>query len=356
MTITTPNLFSFATSELSQDAFLCWIAALSRSEDAQLAYVGKSFLAWLWETAGKGRVEPEQVTLVRNPERQVERIDVLLHAQISGQPATFLIEDKTDTSHHSGQLGRYREAAEKRLPGVVPIYFKTGYHFDADQAAAEAGYTVITIDSWVTFLDTIEVKNDIIHQYRDRMRETLQERKDLIAALNEPFGYKGFGSDFVQFEFLRGLRDGCPNLAGAASNLARGTNTSGDHWTQLRFGWLPNEPPGSKGELLFHRIDRRDGGRYYLSTRQYADVKANPDARKSKLARLAGYRTAFRAAWSELGTPLRFDTPITDRKGKNESEIGVLFFDDICNTTRAVLEHFPLVHRAFVEKIRGQSG
>jgi len=45
--------------------------------------------------------------------------------------------------------------------------------------------------------------------------------------------------------------------------------------------------------------------------------------------------------------------PAGDNQGANESEIGILFFDDAANTVQAVLEKFPLVHKAFVAALGG---
>lgn len=348
-----PNLFSFATSELSQDAFLCWMAALSASDDRQLRHAGRGFLAWLWEMAGKGRVDPEHVKLVGLPERQVERVDVLLHAEVLGKPVTFLIEDKTGTTHHSGQLGRYRAAVERRLPDVVPIYFKTGYHFGEDTRAKDAGYTVIGLDSWMEFLGQLDADNDILDDYREFVSEQFRGRQASLEAMWAPNGFEHMGKDHVQYEFLRALHQRCPDLdPQRSSGLSRGTNMGGTPWTHLGFGWLESTLPGGIGEVFFHRVDRREGGRFYLSTRQYAKVKGNPQARRAKVARLGEHRQAFEAARAEARTSLVFGKPAGDNQGANESEIGVLFFNDSTNTTHAVLEEFPRVHEAFVSRLR----
>ncbi|MCL4750452.1 MAG: hypothetical protein KJ015_09840 [Myxococcales bacterium] len=357
---TRPNLFSFATSELSQDAFLCWLAALSTSDDRELSHAGRRFLAWLWESAGNSSVDPEHVKLVGLPERQVERIDVLLRAEVLGKPVTFLIEDKTHTSHHSGQLGRYRTAAEKRLPQVVPIYFKTGYHFGEDASARDAGYTVIGLDSWVEFLHRVELKNDILDDYRAHLSSLLRERTATLDALWTSGGFGHLRTDYAQYAFLSRLQQHCPNLdANSPSAISRGTNMGGTPWSHLGFAWLANTLSDGIGESFFHRVDKRrhgDGDRYYLSTRQYAEVKGSPEARKAKVSRLWQHRRAFDEAKKVPGTSLVFSKPSGDSRGANESEIGVLFFDDSTNTTRAVLEQFPRIHEAFITRLRAHIG
>ena len=44
-----PNIFSYATKELSQDAVICWLIACSDQDtDAELRQLGKSFLRSLF--------------------------------------------------------------------------------------------------------------------------------------------------------------------------------------------------------------------------------------------------------------------------------------------------------------------
>jgi|SRR5580658_9484238 hypothetical protein len=102
-----PNLFDFATSELSQDAFLCWLVAQAgQDERPDLRNLGRAFIALLWRTARGERVSAEAVRLRTGPVKQFEHIDILFEAEIAGRPTTFVIEDKTDTSHHHNQLQR----------------------------------------------------------------------------------------------------------------------------------------------------------------------------------------------------------------------------------------------------------
>ena len=357
MTTKPLSLFSFGKSELSQDAFLCWMAALALSADPQLADVGRRFLAWLLSSAGRGPIDLGQVSLLRRPETQVEQVDVLLHVEVAGSPVTFLIEDKTTTSHHSGQLGRYRAAVEKRLPGVVPIYFKTGYHFGEDIGARAHGYTVIGLEAWVQFLASVDVKNDILRDYHEHVSWILTERLDTLRALWTSRGFEMLNRDYAQFELMGRMQLGCSELKpGGTTVLRHGTNVGGAPWTQLAFGVLDGGLPGKIGEALFHRIDKRNVAKgksgYYLSTRQYALVKGNVEAKKAKVARLWQHREAFRDAVKDVDCSLVFGEPAADHQGANESEIGVLFFDESKNTTQAVRDRFPVVHEAFVKRLR----
>lgn len=136
------NLFYYATSELSQDAFICWLASFALEEvTAEPA---------LRECA-RGMIEmfvPElqgREIVLTNVERQVQHIDVLLTVEAAGKTYKIIVEDKTYTGEHDNQLKRYLETVEKAFPScmVRGVYYKTGFQCDLS-AVKIAGYTIIT--------------------------------------------------------------------------------------------------------------------------------------------------------------------------------------------------------------------
>lgn len=134
-----PNLFSFATSELSQDAFICWLAAWADSalqtQNEPLHATATAFLDRLLEV-GKGPKVSEYRSIAI--ERQENRIDVLL--VVNGDIA-IIIEDKTNTKDHSDQLPRYKKALATKFSEnrIAAIYLKTGDQCDYGNAE-QAGY------------------------------------------------------------------------------------------------------------------------------------------------------------------------------------------------------------------------
>ena len=105
------NLFTYATKELSQDAFLCWLAsyALEDAEpDDALRSCAREMLE-LFVPELKGR----PFTL-QDVERQAGHIDVLLTAELAGTTYKIIVEDKTYTREHSKQLMRYKEEIQKK--------------------------------------------------------------------------------------------------------------------------------------------------------------------------------------------------------------------------------------------------
>lgn len=119
----TPNLFEFATSELSQDAFLCWLMSWSqethRSLDKSLHEASVDFMSMMFNVHGIPMPTIEKLKITR----QFQGLDVLA---IVNDTYAILIEDKTFTKNHSNQLERYREAVERAHPDKIqlPIYYK----------------------------------------------------------------------------------------------------------------------------------------------------------------------------------------------------------------------------------------
>jgi hypothetical protein len=361
-----PNLFDYAKSELSQDAFLSWLVAHADCEAAQpMTVAAKSFIAFLWDVTGREKAKLIQLTK-RPPLHQVEKIDVFFEARVDNIEAVFLIEDKTQTSHHSNQLQRYRELFSTSHPAheIVLIYLKTGFHFARDERASEHGYAVVDLDDVVKFLRQHKVDNEIYADYLARAERMLMEREKGIEMLRSPAGHKTMGQDFVQYTFIRQLAGRCSeNIGGVA--VHNGRSIGGAPWTHLRFIRFGAVYSESVGEVVFHRVDARMDDtkkkeprkpRFYLSTRQYAVVKGKPEARTEKVKRLARYRQIFVEARKLVGSSLQFAKATTDNAGANESEIAVLFFDELTNSVEAVLKEMPAVHASFVALVRKEFG
>lgn len=358
-----PNLFDWATSELSQDAFLCWLVAhAGYPERAGLHTVARAFIAWLWNRAYPARpCDVADIALHTPPAKQQAHTDVFFAARIRGAVVPFLVEDKVHTSHHGGQLERYAnwlagQGEEMGAVDDVKAYFKTGYHFDEDLAAGEkvvkgTKYQVVGLDDVVAFFGAHTGVSEVLDDYH---RHVSTMRVDRNAALD---GYRDLGRDFVQYEFVRALKRACPKTVNAGI-LRRGTNVGGTPWTHYTVAWFPKALAGVD-EVLFLRVDARQDEhgkrRYYLGLRQYGDVKgqeaARPGATKTKLARLAQHRALFDAACTDANSGLVYARPSNDYQGANESEVGLLFFDGEAQTPEVVLSRWPAVHHALVERL-----
>ena len=121
------NIFKYATSELSQDAFLCWLIANSHpqyAENADLYKAACGFVYFLINKNGEWAYD--------KPIEEIEVFKQQNHVDISfvvNKEVKVIIEDKTDTGAHNGQLERYKKEEERKLKEaqkLVCIYLKIG--------------------------------------------------------------------------------------------------------------------------------------------------------------------------------------------------------------------------------------
>ncbi|MBO0936134.1 PD-(D/E)XK nuclease family protein [Fibrella sp. HMF5335] len=156
-----PNLFTYATSELSQDAFICWLAEWAdpkyKKVDSALHQAGQEFIVSMVQKVKPG-FESTAIESV-GIEPQFQKLDILI--KINGDSPNklaILIEDKTHTSNHSDQLERYRKLvgeAGYQEDQMIPLYFKTGYQSRFD-----------TIGVYKTYL-----RNDFLAMLQNGKRE-----------------------------------------------------------------------------------------------------------------------------------------------------------------------------------------
>jgi hypothetical protein len=162
-----PNLFSFATSELSQDAFICWLLEwanpIYKDADPALHSTAIQFLKKVFSKHNK--LFPSSIDQV-DVSRQVEKLDVLV---VINKKYAILIEDKTFTSDHSDQLLRYFEAIKTTYEedNCLPIYYKIGNQSNYN-TVHKANYQVLDrkdILEILTFGIEQETTSDIFMDY-----------------------------------------------------------------------------------------------------------------------------------------------------------------------------------------------
>lgn len=144
-----PNLFKYGRKELSQDAMICWLLAWANKCYAKTYpdhhKAGQNFAKALF--CKHERPGPKSIHKVELAQ-QASGIDVL--AWINGKYA-LLIEDKTDSREHSGQLGRYHkrvldgeawvgcELIKPSEDRFFPIFLKTGNMPRREKNSVEEG-------------------------------------------------------------------------------------------------------------------------------------------------------------------------------------------------------------------------
>ena len=255
--MTVPNIFDYATKELSQDAVICWLVACARNAEGYYRQRGLDFVAAL---AGHCLDRPGgcRITEVTEPKLQYSRIDVYFQARVDGSLVSFVVEDKVGTKMHGNQLDRYRKVIQDdklEEDQILLVYFKTGYVYDDERAEAEkAGFEVFDLRDMLRFLQQQPKRNDheILRQYRDRLERVAAERSTALREWNWSHG-------FVQFKFMKRLRkelvsngkldwlrliDQQHRSHGWVGDVTHGANNDGNPWTQYWFC-----------DYLFWRID-----------------------------------------------------------------------------------------------------
>ena len=105
------NLFRYATKELSQDAFICWLCsyALEHADnsDEELVKCGRKLVS---EFLTKGNIQVDNINndTLKSVDKQFEQIDILLTVQYDGELYKIIIEVKVNSSEHDDQLNRYK--------------------------------------------------------------------------------------------------------------------------------------------------------------------------------------------------------------------------------------------------------
>ncbi len=123
-TLRNSNLFRYATSELSQDAFICWLishaTAESWDEDVELRNCAIAFLNRILNVKGTYFKDKTRVKAIK---RQYKNIDILIEIE----DYTIIIEDKTFTDTHDDQINRYKQTLIKEgIPdnNIICVYYK----------------------------------------------------------------------------------------------------------------------------------------------------------------------------------------------------------------------------------------
>ena len=174
-----PNLFDLATSELSQDAVLCWCIAWAdrahAAADPDLHRLGRDLVAAMLRA---GDVEPPDGEYTVTVKRQLERIDIV--AEI-GDTHLLAIEDKVHALELHNPLDEYIKRITARYPDRrrLFLFLKTGDQSSYGGVRA-GGWTPFlrqqilevlrnrgsTNAIYRDFLDSLERRDTVVQRYR----------------------------------------------------------------------------------------------------------------------------------------------------------------------------------------------
>lgn len=173
-----PNIFDISTKELTQDAFITWLLQwadiANETYDKGLNKCGSEFVTTLIK---KNHSDFNgQIKYVRAG-RQWENIDVW--AEVNDQ-YLIIIEDKTYSKQHSGQLTKYKSIAEKwcedqNYKKPICVYLKTGNESQQSlKKVIKEGFEIYNRQEFVTLLNNHDIKNDIYIDFKSRLNRIEQ--------------------------------------------------------------------------------------------------------------------------------------------------------------------------------------
>ena len=284
------NLFDFATSELSQDAFFCWslnwLAVKEDTEDPYYKY-GKAMLDLFLGEHKKDIYKEVKV------KKQFNKIDVLvLFKDNQDNQYALIIEDKTHTSEHDDQLKMYKENLPPTLKksddaeiepykdllseNIYTAYVKTGIIYTDDKYKIDKSIVIVDINNLNNVISKHVglCKSDIILDYYEYIKKEINYRNGVEDSINNGEFESRISDGYGQSYFLNCLF-GEPEQKYIGNSHADPTNdknkkvyinyictgtSGGSRWTQFCFwGELFPNPilDSNKNEFhyLFWRID-----------------------------------------------------------------------------------------------------
>jgi hypothetical protein len=331
-----PNIFNFATSELSHSAYWAWILDCLNYPDEEFAAPREVAIGLLKQIGASDFAPPfvvdREVTLDAK-----SRVDICLteKREVDGEPTVgkkLLIENKvSDNAPWHEQVERYRQfLGEGDHIAVVSTAFDLDVrdHNAGDALCGYAGLEEIyrnekdVADRHVLVGDHYEWVRDKLHEWiaidrkaRSSVREEYEE------ALATPEG------QWMLMDYL---------TEGIAGHRRSGINRGGTPRTRCRFA----DGDGKTHDAISYRIDRRKDG-YYFAVCQY-----QKEPTKGKGDRL----NQLRDWWSVAAKDSYLEWSSRTGHGKKTSTIALLFFED--NPPESVAEELPKIHQKFSSMLR----
>lgn len=296
---TNPNLFNFATKELSQDAVVAWLIQWADDRYAEndcdkgLHELGRTFVGALMGEHGASLPAQIQAEIVQ----QKQGIDVL--ARI-GPEHVLLIEDKTGTSDHGNQLTRYySHVAEGNTSignvsagSVYPVYLKTGNQPLRKERQIERKnlYRVFNRQEFLEVLNTYCGKHPIVCDYRAYLQDWEDETNSFRTWEENNrenwswVSWEGFyrelemrmPSDSVGWNYVSNPRGGFLGFHWKWISLGEGESEQGP-WLLLQLEVVVNDK--DKQKLCFKVVDVEKPQRSELKWKWHERVMAAGDGK-----------------------------------------------------------------------------
>lgn len=321
------NLFTYATSELSQDAFICWCANWHNDDSKPiLREMSHKFISMI-----SGITTISSVAVYR----QFNKIDVLL---IVNDTTAIIVEDKTFTSEHDNQINKYNQILQRLLAekgfleindnrymisAIQSVYLKTGNLYPEDESNANLdGVRIITRKDMLSLFGAYIQDSEIVCDYWNNLMELDHWYSECETQyINEQYD-KAFASNYGQLFCIKDLFDG--KMVGAFSDTDILIEPGSSFGRPFTWAWLWGR---SNWYWIGYRLDCDENG-FFLSLKQYRNYKSL-DAREIIAKEKSEMFYFLRGEIQRL----LIDTPLKaviggNRAGYNESELCKFYFRD----------------------------
>lgn len=174
------NIFYFATKELSQDAFICWLVNWKNfeKENKELNIVADKFLNLIFKKAKKDYNGNTKILEILPQEKNCDILIRLYNGYY------IIIEDKIFTKEHmvaeskKKQLESYKTTIKNSTgineKKIITVYYKMIDEIDTNKTAD----VIIEREDMINLLKK-EIKNDIYMDYRNRLLEINNNIKNI---------------------------------------------------------------------------------------------------------------------------------------------------------------------------------
>ena len=285
-----PNIFEFATKELSQDAVFCYI--LDCFNDPKKRKIATDFLT-LVEFNGIEDIKDISI------KRQEDHSDIkAIVSFLNGTQKIILFEDKVFTSLHDNQLERYKNDTIKRhkcsVDDIEGIFFKIGKPTIWEEINCnKLNFKILDYVEFGKFLNNIETDDPILNTFSDfyQVRVSFCDKIDKIdfSTIDEETLDKVLKERYGQRKFTEWLLRQVFENADYAYNERQqyDVNNYGSPCTQYTFIFNPKKTKPEEWDLFesefpksecnyFFRLDQNSKG-WYIAIRRYFHDKANSE-------------------------------------------------------------------------------
>lgn len=166
-----PNIFDYATSELSQDAFFAWLMKWAENDykevDEELHECAKKILKTFFRNQGKKIVSSFNSIEIY---KQKDNIDILLRIN---DRYNLIIEDKTHTYQHDKQLSKYKKYFKDEKEFSCFVYIRTGdlQIPEEERMSVESdGYGAYGLIDIYNMLESCKSKNEVFISFFSRIK------------------------------------------------------------------------------------------------------------------------------------------------------------------------------------------